>query len=182
MLMRSLGVRLGIELFQYDFELWISLFMFGMIYSRNDVATHISARPYLQSRSSFLVVILSLLFVSILSVQLSTGLRQILDLTLSVPLLTLSYIVILQANFRVGCSVARFIKWISGISYFVFLLHRPIWSAMVMIWPERSFLQAIFIMGFGLPLIFLSSYIAQKLHASMLANIAKRSYLSDSSY
>jgi hypothetical protein len=45
---------------------------------------------------------------------------------------------------------------------------------MVLIWPERSFMQALFVLGVGLPMIFLSSYIMQSFHISMLKAIGKR--------
>jgi hypothetical protein len=173
-LLRTAGVRLGLELFQVDFEVWISLFMLGMMYARNDIAMLLFSKRYLLNSFLTVVAVFSLLALIYYSIPFLLGLRRILDLSLSVPLLAFSYVLILQTHFILDVSVARAIKWVSGVSYFVFLLHRPIWSVMVLIWPERSFMQALFVLGVGLPMIFLSSYIMQSFHISMLKAIGKR--------
>ncbi|MGD1895593.1 MAG: hypothetical protein ACFB16_01430 [Phormidesmis sp.] len=53
----------------------------------------------------------------------------------------------------------------TAASYCVFLFHRPIWTALAQLWNQPSYLQSIFILGFGIPLIFVVSYWAQTFYS-----------------
>ncbi|MCW6038018.1 acyltransferase family protein [Spirulina subsalsa FACHB-351] len=71
---------------------------------------------------------------------------------------------------------AAFLKNISTASLCVFLFHRPIWTVMYTFMPEKSWLQSLFILGIGIPLIFLMSYYVQHFYSSqVLSRVLKRS-------
>jgi peptidoglycan/LPS O-acetylase OafA/YrhL len=49
-------------------------------------------------------------------------------------------------------------------SFCVYLFHRPIWKIMADVWPEHSFAQWLFIIPFGITLIFVVSYYTQLIY------------------
>lgn len=71
---------------------------------------------------------------------------------------------------------AAFLKNISAASLCVFLFHRPIWTVMYTFMPEKSWFQSLFILGIGIPLIFLTSYYVQHFYNIQILNkVLKRS-------
>lgn len=54
------------------------------------------------------------------------------------------------------------VSYISSASLCIFLFHRPVWSVMSMIMPNKSYLQSLFILGIGIPFIFIASYHMQR--------------------
>jgi peptidoglycan/LPS O-acetylase OafA/YrhL len=78
--------------------------------------------------------------------------------------------------------IAKFFEIFSYSSFCIFLLHRPIWSIMAVIYPEVStskplslepILQYLYIVFLGVPIIVLCSYLIQSNYNSLLNYLSK---------
>ena len=58
----------------------------------------------------------------------------------------------------VAPKIASLLKGMAIASYCVFLFHRPTWTLFAQIWSTPSYLQSLFMLGFGIPFIFYISY------------------------
>ncbi|MEO0516737.1 MAG: acyltransferase family protein [Cyanobacteria bacterium P01_A01_bin.116] len=61
-------------------------------------------------------------------------------------------------KFTVAPNIAKLMKSLAAASYCAFLFHRPIWTLLSQLWSGSSYVHSLFILGFGIPLIFVVSY------------------------
>ncbi|NEQ44528.1 MAG: acyltransferase [Leptolyngbya sp. SIOISBB] len=150
----------GLGILAGHFDTYFLFFALGMFCSQyQSEIVRLRGIKYFLLLVSTIVCITLLLFINVSWMQPSLAyyvLERFLVLGFTVPL----YLLLMSSlqNYTVSQRQAAILKSLNAAALCIFLFHRPIWTVMSMIWPERSYVQSLFILGLGIPIICLIAY------------------------
>lgn len=166
--MHVIGKEMGFAFFDRDSITYLVFFALGMVYS--------DSRKIIDGLDNWILCNLFILgFAGLiwfynenyLNFWYTAPAELFLILISTVPLFLLAFKAVPTQVLSI--SVSQFLSWVSYSSFCVFMFHRPIWSVMATIWSERSLPQWLFILGFGVPTIFASCYLIQRIYEKVIA-------------
>jgi peptidoglycan/LPS O-acetylase OafA/YrhL len=155
--LRTLAAIAGIKLFTGDFDTYLIFFSLGALYSRNQSnVSQLDSKP--------LLLVSTIALVGFFGVKNGLHNQEILQYLLErifilsgmIPL----YSVLIKElrKIKIPISIAKLMQKLFVASFCVFLFHRSFWSILATIWSQKSYIQSTFILGLGIPLIFVISY------------------------
>lgn len=164
-LVRQLAGTYGISAFTNDFNVYLLFFAAGMGCAQ--------LQPRLMTINKLVLIGISVVCTGLLialtvnpietaSPYGSTAL-SIVDSSLKIGSILPVHVLLLTSFQKTSVSpkVAVLMNNLTVASYCTFLFHRPIWTSLHGLWSGSSYLQSVFILGFGIPLIFVCSYCLQ---------------------
>lgn len=160
-----------IEMFSGHFDTYFLFFAFGMLLSRQHEQSATCARK--RFFFSFLILITCAVSFVFMNLFLSPNepsypiIERVFVLGFTLPTFYLLLRMPIQES--LSTRLAYTINYVGSASFCVFLFHRPIWTVMYEFTPEKSYLQSLFILGLGIPLIFIFSYQVQSFYNSKIS-------------
>lgn len=172
-LLRQLAGTYDISVFANDFNIYLLFFAAGMECSQ--------LQPRLMTVNKFALISISVVCTGLLIALTLNPIEtaslygpiagstagsialSIIDSSLKIGSVLPIHVLLLTSfkETRVSPKIAALMKKLTVASYCTFLFHRPIWTLLHGIWSGSSYLQSVFILGFGIPLIFVCSYCLQ---------------------
>lgn len=176
-LIRSIAFNLyGINIFSGDFDIYFLLFASGMLFSQwHKQNTYTSKSRPLWAVALLLSSLFAFIFINVsptFSEYVSFVLNRIFVFGFTLPVFYLFLTMSLTIN--LSHQSVYLVNYIGSASFCIFLFHRPIWTVMYWLYPEKSYLQSLFILGVGIPLIVFISYQIQSLYNARLSLALKR--------
>ncbi len=182
-LVRYVFAGMGVAVFLESFEVFVSFFSMGMLYS----AHKLRIQAFIRNKTVLyraLVAVTAALF-AIAKFYLVSQANTAENDSTSVYLYYFNFIAILMTTIPV------YLLFLSGVvtvsvknkrlhaaiqsttvaSFFVFLFHRPIWAVLGSLWYNSGFVHSLYIFGVGLPLIFGLSYWGQTAYTRLLRSL-----------
>lgn len=171
-----LGRKMNVAIFDEDLFIYLVFFALGMFYSNSRKIIDEANNRILGYLFIFGFVCLILFYNgNYLNFWYAAPAELFFILISTVPICLLAFKII--PTHELSVSVSQFLSWVSYSSFCVFLFHRPIWSVMATIWSERSLPQWLFILGFGIPTIFASCYLIQRIYNRVITSVRQISIL-----
>jgi peptidoglycan/LPS O-acetylase OafA/YrhL len=160
----------NIDIFANNFDTYFLFFVIGMFISQTKSRQKNIKKIELFVFSSLAVTSIAALIFFKANAFLESGtlLAYVLERFLILSFTTSTYWILLKGlrGFVISGAQASLLKKINAASFCVFLFHRPIWTVLSLMWSDKSYLQSIFILGMGIPIIFLVSYQIQFLYGT----------------
>ncbi|SMH30318.1 MULTISPECIES: acyltransferase [Cyanophyceae] len=173
-IIRIIFLQRGIYLFQYDLELWLLIFFAGMINADRNLSLEIKEYYLIFAKFAIIFGLSILLFLYNYSGDIPANIFRIIEIFGALIFLFPSYSLILRKHFIFHPYVIFILKYIAASSYCIFLLHRSIWTVLFYLFSDRTIVQSLFILGLGVPLICLISYLFQSSYTSLTKINTKR--------
>lgn len=158
-----------VDFFPGDFDIYFLFFGFGMAFSVSSQQDH---KSFSNTKLAILVATLVASMIAFIGLNLylpkDAPTFFVLKRTVVFGFTLPAFIVMFSQLSKVGISKqqAYLLKYLNTASFCVFLFHRPIWAVMSTLWNNPSYLQSVFILGVGIPFIFVVSYQLQFFYAS----------------
>lgn len=153
-LIRQIADLYGFRVMPGDFDLYLIFFTIGMFTSQP------MNKPWVEKCRGWVMVPIILIF-SLGFMGLHTQfpapnlgldmLKKLLVLASTIPLYY--WLLNLFRDVNLSPTLAQGLNYVNEASFCVFLIHRSIWAMMVQVWPEKSYVQSLYILGLGIPLI-----------------------------
>lgn len=176
-LIRIIALKLAdIEMFSGHFDIYFLFFAFGMWCSqRQEKSTSYSRKRFFFALVLLIVCTISFVYMNLLLSSNWFGyllLERIFILGFTLPIFYLFLWMPLKKS--LSNKAAYIINYVGSASLCIFLFHRPLWTLMYRMSPGKSYPQSLFILGLGIPLIFVISYQIQSFYNSRLSLFLRR--------
>lgn len=148
----------GVHLFFQDLSIYILFFTAGMISVKLNVKNYLKYQFLLAPviGNVFLILMYKYLDINTWYIYIT---YTVLVITSNIPLFVLSMVLINKINF--SQRTKSILSQYSFASFCIFLFHRSIWAVLSTAYPQDGFLQWLFIILIGVPIIFLCAYSIQ---------------------
>lgn len=167
-ILRIIMLHQDLALFRDGLEIWLTIFFAGMICASQNLISTTPKSFLILSKLIIIIGTVELFCLYNYSGDISKNLFNLLELigvfTATIP----AYVLFLKQEFVFHSQLFSIFKYIETASYCMFLLHRPIWTILSRIWPDRSIGQVFFIFGLGIPLIIYVGYMTQVSYTSLM--------------
>lgn len=164
-----------INIFPGHFDTYFVFFALGMLYSQrqskgeNLTKNELVVNLFISSACAALLIMINIYLVP--NSYFYPVLERIFVFGFTIPAFHILLKLPLSAFFSQSGKlekIAYIIKYVSSASLCIFLFHRPVWAVMNTVMPEKSYAQSLFILGLGIPFIFLASYYVQMFYSTKL--------------
>lgn len=179
-LVRNTFFEIDIQVISRFFELYIAFFAIGMLYAvyENKIHALIRFQPLLSFICIVISVISWIILIRLYIVRFDridniylymVEFFSIIATTVPIYLAVFHY----APKITVKSNIAKVLEIIGSSSFCVFLFHRPIWSLMTNFQVNRTWLQSIYILLFGVPTIFFLSYQIQYIYSKLVKQLER---------